>query len=76
MERLIFGYKASMEMLNLWTHAAGPGDMFSPTSTHILSFSFFVNLDVVDKMGHTWNNLAVSAYGNVFMSDLGNVTVE
>lgn len=77
MERLAFGYR---EMLNLRIHATGPRDMFSPSpskSSDSLSLSLFlVNPDAVDKMGHAWNNLAVSAYGNIFMSDLGNVTVE
>lgn len=29
MERLAYGYRASMEMLHLWTRATGPRDVFS-----------------------------------------------
>lgn len=54
----------------------GLTEMFPSTSTHILSFSIFGNPDVVDKLGHIWHNLALAAYGNIFMSDLGNERAE
>ena len=53
-----------------------PASTFPPTCTYPLSFPGFVNLDAVDKMGCAWNNVAMTAYGHLFVKDLGDVTVE
>lgn len=74
---LVSGSRTSLEAFTCVSMLLlGLVEMFSSTSAHCLSFSMFGNPDEVDKMGHIRNNLALVAYGNIFMSDLGNEVAE